>query len=341
MNCSPFSKLRSGEYGPLCGLVGRLRRGIIGMVLLALLAGCRNFPSPQESYVGPQLPPNPTFEQIASFINTNSTQIRTVVADQASLSSPGFPTLRSQILFERPWRLRIRGETSLSGLELDVGSNDELFWFWVKRNEPPAFYFCRYSDYDNPASTARRVVPIDPRWLIEAVGITELDVNAPHEGPVPLAGGRLEIRTQRPTPDGIMTKVTVVDAQYGLILAQYLYDPQGRLVASAVSYDHRREPVTGLVLARTVEINVPASGMVLRLNLGNARINEPIPNPSLTWNMPVYPGYPMVNLADPRNLSGISVVACPSRGTAQGPVAPFTGVEGGSGQGLTWLPIPQ
>ena len=314
--------------------------GIWPAVLLVCLVGCRNFPTPQESYVGPQLPPNPTFEQIASFINTNSSQIRTVVADQASLSSPGFPTLRSQIVFERPWRLRIRGETSLSGLELDVGSNDELFWFWVKRNEPPAFYFCRYSDFDSPASTARRIVPIDPRWLVEAVGITELNPNEPHEGPIPLAGGRLEVRTRRSTVEGTMTKVTVVDAQYGLILGQYLYDPQGRLAASALSYDHRREPVSGLVLPRSVEINVPQSGMVLRLNLGNARINEPITNPSLTWNMPVYPGYPMVNLADPRHVSGLSVVACPS-GPVAGNVAPSVDLGGSSQAGLTWIPVAQ
>lgn len=318
-------------------------RWVLGMAyavwfcLGMLCLGCRTFPAPQESYVGPELPVNPTYEQIASFVNANSCQINTVIADQASLSSPGFPTLRAELLFERPYRLRLRGETSLSGLELDVGSNDEVFWFWVKRNEPPAFYFCRYADLDQPASLARRVVPIDPRWLVEALGITQLDPNGPHEGPVSLAGGRLEVRTPRPTPDGLMTKVTVVDARYGFILAQHLYDPQGRLLASTVSYNHRREPVSGLVLPRSVEISVPQSAMVLRLNLGNARINQPIPNPSLAWNMPVYPGYPMVNLADPQSVVPSAVAnfaqPIPANGTLVSP-SPATNPCGG----LTWLP---
>ncbi|MGQ9769327.1 MAG: hypothetical protein ACUVQG_02120 [Thermogutta sp.] len=338
MSCRSVLQMDFGQRRSILMQPNWAASGIWLTLLLVCLVGCRNFPTPQESYVGPQLPTSPTFEQIATFVNANSSQIRTIVADQATLSSPGFPTLRSQIVFERPWRLRIRGETSLSGLELDVGSNDELFWFWVKRNEPPAFYFCRYSDFDNPASPARRIVPIDPRWLVEAVGITELDPNAPHEGPIPLAGGRLEIRTKRPALDGIMTKVTVVDARYGLILGQHLYDSQGRLVVSALSYDHRREPVSGLVLPRVVEIAVPQSGMSLRLNLGNARINEPISNPSLTWNMPVYPGFTMVNLADPRNVSGVNVVSCPSS-------APIAGnpVELGfpSPAGLTWIPVTQ
>lgn len=307
------------------------------LILCVLVAssGCRMVPTPPEPYTGPQLPPNPTVEQIAAIVNGNSSQIQTIIADQAALSAPGMPTLRTEILFERPWRLRMRGETSLSGLEMDVGSNDELFWFWVKRNEPPAFYFCRYADYDHPTSVARQVVPIDPRWLVEAVGVTQIDVNSPVEGPVALAGQRWEIRQRRQTPDGPVTKVLVVDGQYGFIMAQYMYDTQGRLLVSAVSYDHRREPVSGLVLPRTVEVSVPRSGMAFRLTLGNAKINQPIPSPSLVWNMPVYPGYPMVNLADPRNFSGLVAVGAGNLPSS----LPGVPTSGPPTPGLTWIPL--
>ena len=319
---------------------GRLKRlpwewfTVLGLSILTL--GCRIFPAPPEPYTGPQLPPNPSLEQIAAFVNGNSSQIQTIIADQGSLSAPGMPTLRTEILFERPWRLRMRGETSLSGLEMDVGSNDELFWFWVKRNEPPAFYFCRYADYDQPASIARRVVPIDPRWLVEALGVTQIDLNLPTEGPVALAGQRWEIRQQRQSVDGPMTKVIVVDGLYGFVLAQYLYDAQGRLLVSALSYDHRREPVSGLVLPRSVEVSVPASGMAFRLYLGNARINQPIPNPSVAWNMPVYQGYPLVNLADPRNFAGGVALT----GSVPGCPVPASGSVSSS-PGLTWIPVTQ
>jgi len=286
------------------GKRGRRRPGraavlCLGLLPAAVLCGCRMFPPAETAYVGPQLPPAPTLEQIAAFVNGNSTRIQTFVADEAVISGPGIPSLRTQIAFERPRRLRMRGETGLSGMELDVGSNDEVFWFWVKRNQPPAMYYARWADYDLPGSAARQAVPLDPRWLAEAFGIVEIDLSSPTEGPVPLAGNRLEVRTRRQTPEGPMVKVIVVDAQYGLVLAQHLYDPQGRLSASAVSYDHRRDPVSGLVMPRAVELQVPRAEMTLRVHLGNVRINQPIPDPAATWNMPTYAGYPLVNLADP------------------------------------------
>ena len=41
-------------------------------------------------------------------------------------------------------RCGCRRRTALTGPEVDLGSNDELFWFWVRRNEPPAVYFARH-----------------------------------------------------------------------------------------------------------------------------------------------------------------------------------------------------
>ena len=58
---------------------------------------------------------------------------------------------------------------SLSGAEVDLGSNDQLFWYWVRRDQPPAVYFCRHEQF--AASRARQAIPIDPYWLIEALGV--------------------------------------------------------------------------------------------------------------------------------------------------------------------------
>ena len=44
-----------------------------------------------------------------------------------------------------PRRVRLQAETSATGPEVDLGSNEEVFWFWVNRNEPPAVYFDRHS----------------------------------------------------------------------------------------------------------------------------------------------------------------------------------------------------
>ena len=51
-----------------------------------------------------------------------------------------FPRLRASVAFQRPRRFRLRADTGLTGTELDLGSNDDLFWFWVRREQPPAMY---------------------------------------------------------------------------------------------------------------------------------------------------------------------------------------------------------
>ena len=112
-----------------------------------------------------------TLEQILAAINRNSMAIRSMATEDAMLNVPGvLVPVRSSISFERPKRLRIRGGvSSLSGQELDFGSNDDLFWLWVRRLESKEWYFCRHDQF--ATCPVRSMVPIEPDWVLEALGI--------------------------------------------------------------------------------------------------------------------------------------------------------------------------
>ena len=127
------------------------------------------------------LPPSPSLEQVIEVVNRNNSQIQSFSTNRATLSGPGFPTLRASVAFQRPGRFRLRAETGLTGAELDLGSNDELFWFWMRRNQPPAVYYCRHDQF--AVSQTRQMLPFEPAWLIEALGVAELDPGLPHQGP--------------------------------------------------------------------------------------------------------------------------------------------------------------
>ena len=243
------------------------------------------------------LPPGPTLEQVIQTVNNNSLRIQSFSAPRATMSGQGFPTLRAFVAFERPLRLRLRAETSLTGPEIDLGSNDELFWFWVRRNVPPALFYCRHEQF--PQCAARLALPIEPQWLVEALGIVEFDPRLPHQGPFTLPGDRLEIRTLRETPQGTRVKVTVVDALRGCVLAQQIRDPQGRLLASAQSWQHRRDPLTGLILPGVVAVESVPAQLAMRLDLGTVEVNRPLPGASL-WAVPQMEGSSVVDLCDPR-----------------------------------------
>ena len=128
------------------------------------------------------LPPGAGLEQVIAAVNRNNSQIQALYSNSATLSGPGYPTLRAHIAFQRPRNFRLRADTGLTGPEVDLGSNDQLFWFWIKRNQPPAVYFCRHDQF--PTSQARQMIPIDPNWLIEALGTLEIDPVAAAPGSV-------------------------------------------------------------------------------------------------------------------------------------------------------------
>ena len=229
--------------------------------------------------------PPPTLEQVIDVVNRNSSQIQSFSTNHASIGGSGFPTLSTSIAFERPQEFRLRA-VSLVGAELDLGSNDELFWFWVKRNQPPAVYYCRHDQF--AASQARQMTPFEPRWLIEALGVVDFDRSLPHQLTV-LPNDRLRIDTDRDTPEGPMKKITILDGSQGWVLEQYLYDAHRRLVARSIASGHRRDPLSGLVMPTVVQIDSPPAKLSLRIDLGNVEINRLSGDRTKLWSMPSYP----------------------------------------------------
>jgi hypothetical protein len=241
------------------------------------------------------LPASPTLEQVIEVVNRNSSQIQSFSTGRASLSGSGFPSLTASVAFQRARRFRLQAGTSF-GAELDLGSNDELFWFWVKRSQTPAIYFCRHDQF--AMSQARRVTPFEPQWLIEALGVVELDRALPHQMTL-LPNDRIKIDTIRDTPEGPVAKVTIIDGSQGWVLEQHVYDATRRLVASAIASGHRRDPLTGLVMPTVVDINSPQAQLRMRIDLGNVEINRLADDRPALWTMPNYAGASVVDMGNP------------------------------------------
>ncbi|MEM6328834.1 MAG: hypothetical protein AAF790_01160 [Planctomycetota bacterium] len=238
---------------------------------------------------------------------------------------PGVPLLRGSVVMEKPMRFRLRAGTTLSGEEIDLGSNDELYWLWAKRNEPPAVYFARHGQ-TSPATT--QLLPIEPGWVIDALGLLQLDPAAAYRGPLPRADGTMELRHTAAGPAGPIERVTVVEPARGWVIEQHLYDRQGQLLASATATDFRYHPTAAATLPERVTIAVPRAGLSLTVNTGAISVNTPIANPQQQWSLPHPAGYPQVDLGRsdglPVSAVGQPVVGQPgvaSSGTAAYPSA--------------------
>ncbi len=290
-------------------MLNRTQRYLLLPSLLALLAGqggCAwlhgmyglREPPPQV------LPPGAGLEQVIAAVNRNNSQIQSLNSESATLASPHAPTLTAKFAYQRPCFFRLKARTEWTGDEVDLGSNAQLFWFWVKRNVPPALYYCRYDQF--AASQARRMIPIEPSWLMEALGTLEIDPNLHHDGPYPDPNNhnRIWIRTLLNTPDGPNKKVTFIDPVSAWVLEQQVYDAQDRLRARSIAESYKRNSRTGLYVPTAVTVECPAFNFSMRIDLGDVQVNQPLPNPAALWAIPVIPGYRMVDLGNPSEFYG-------------------------------------
>jgi hypothetical protein len=276
----------------------------LAFVVLFISSAGAQCPQVVQQYTHPLprvLPPSATLEQVMAAVNENSAKVQTYHAARASLGTPGFPSLRANIAFERPRNFRLRAETGFTGPEVDLGSNSDLFWLWIRRNQPPTTFVCRHDQFVN--STARQVMPIEPEWLIQALGVVSFDPADQHQGPFPAGGGRLQIRSAKPVGavGGPLpsTKVTVVDDSRGYVVEQHVYDPQNVLLASAVMSRHSRDQATGVTLPRAITIKWPPAKFELNVDITDVQINTQLGNPQELFAKPQFPGYTELDLANP------------------------------------------
>jgi hypothetical protein len=252
------------------------------------------------------LPAQPTLEQIIATVHDNTQRVRSYMAPQAVLVVPGVPRLSARVACEPPRRFRLQARTAVTGDELDIGSNDDLFWLWVRRHQPPVMLFCRHDQYAQ--SSARKLLPIRAEQMPELLGLVTFSPDDRHEGPFPLPDGRIEIRSwiggpsaggATGGPDGEVLKSTILDGITALVLEQHLFTPDGRRIASARTMGHRVDPPSGAALPRVVEVSWPDPGIEFKLELTSITTNVPTGDPGQLWQMPAYPGYEPVDLADP------------------------------------------
>jgi len=324
-------------------------QGLLVVLLLFCGSGAtcsRSFRNPFATTLGPPAPevlqPGSSLEQVIAAVNQNTSRIISYQTNNASITVPGMPAiplLRGNIAIQRPGRVRLQASTALTGPEVDLGSNEELFWFWIRRNDPPALYFSRHDQF--VGSAAQQLMPVEPRWLLDALGMMQFSPNDHHTGPLPHGNGTLEIHTVMQTRSGTMTKSTVIDARRAWVLQQHVYDTSGTLLASAVARSHRYYPGMGVSLPQKVDLRMPVAQMSLSINVGTVALNQIANNPAL-WSLPVLSGYPQVDLgtAPPGAYPAISSAGSNDWSTLASPA--FVGLTPETVRGAgTFAPPPQ
>jgi hypothetical protein len=266
-------------------------------VTVWLAASGASCPRVLQQYTQPiprALPPSAPLSQVIDLVNANSAKVQSLSTPRATITMAGFPSLSANIAFKRPRSLRVVAQKF--GPQLDMGSNDELLWFWIRQSEPPALFFCRHEQYG--ASAARQIIPVEPQWLIEAFGVVTFDTAQPIEGPFPVGNGRLEVRSKGSTAGPGTSRITIIDDSRGVVLEDHVYDSKGTRLASSIMSKHVRDPASDVILPRHLEISWPTTKLDLSVDIPDLQINQLSGDPQL-FIKPVYSGYNEIDLANP------------------------------------------
>lgn len=264
------------------------------------LSGCnwnRFFRQPDRYAQPPQaFQAAPTREELIAKINDNTGRVQTLQAS-GSLSIPNLPSLSTEIAFERPQNLRFRAGTRLLGPELDIGSNNDLFWFWANQDPNKALYYARHEQFAQ--SRTRQAIPVEPSWLKEAIGLIELNPGSPIEGPIP-AGDKVQLRVRQQTGAGEVLKILVLDPKKGIVVEQQLYDPKGQLLGVAKASEHEFHQLDSVTLPHKIDIEIPQAKLQFQIVMDEQVINRPIAG-SNTFDLPTaqLAGARPIDIADP------------------------------------------
>jgi hypothetical protein len=237
-------------------------------------------------------------DQIIAAVNQNSARIQSLTVTGATITIPGtlgLPILSGNIAAERPGRFRLTAGTAISGQEIDLGSNDELFWMWVRHNQPPAVYICRHEQF--ASSSIRQIMPVEPKWLLAAMGMVDIDPANVFDGPHPHGNGTVELRTWLPSTSGNLQRVMVIDARRAWVVEQHVYDPSGKtLLASAIAESHQYLEPQLVSLPQRVAISLPTANLNFKIELGGVQVNQLTGDRRQLWALPTFEGYPQYDL---------------------------------------------
>lgn len=228
------------------------------------------------------------------------------------------PDLSASIDCAKPRSFRMKANHALQSGQLDVGSNDQQFWMYVRqvpRGQPQYVY----ASHDDLASgRAQLPVPFDPDWVFMALGMSGVDSSAAPTVELMQRQREYKLSYTGRTPQGLpVKKVTIfaADDQSGSapqVRKHFVINPRtDEPIAAAeirrVKRTEVRNPRTGesAVVALPTEVRLIFNGpnkqkLTMDMTLRRERVN---PQFTAEQSNYLFSMQPQINGATPVNLA--------------------------------------
>ena len=270
----------------------------LAIVLLTFAAGgatCMHRRAIPEFQPKPLFTTPPTLDQLAEAIN-RSRNIQSLQSNSVTVKVTGSSSINTNVTWAREKRFRMTA--SVAGVAgVDIGSNDEEFWMAIRGGLTKEMYYAKHIEFES--QTDRPILPVSPVWLIQAMGVCEIDLTRLVQQPVTRADGMVELTTVEPSAIGDFTRTLVVDPKYGFSREVFLRDPSGRLVANAKQSKHEYYSSAQTSLPHLVKVQLmPSGNEVLELDISIASyvVNSLASDNMTQFVLPNMNGYRVENL---------------------------------------------
>lgn len=252
-----------------------------GLGALLLTFACNSMPwHNKDKDIGRTFDRTPTAEQLVKYLNTNSQKIKGLTCRQAFIDAKqGGQSvgLEADVFCQNPRDFRLVGRV-MGATEVEMGSNQQEFWYWIKRAEPapgkPAYlYHCNYEDFRRGVAMP---FPFQPDWIMEALGMATYDERKKYE--VRETQTTVELIERSTTPQGQpVRKVTVfnrgpVGAGKPQVLAFILQDAAGKEIATAQVTSVHVDQATGAVVPKQINFAWPGEKVEMKMKFDGVQV---------------------------------------------------------------------
>lgn len=248
----------------------------VGIPLLAF-TGCEwgktvlNPPSNQARVITQ----TPTSAQLVAQLNSTSQRIQSIecrdvwIEAQAGHQPVSLP---GDMLCAKNRNFRLMAKM-VGQPAVDIGSNEQEFWFWISKAEPPGLYHCTYQDLYQ-GRVRNLPFPFQPEWVMEALGMADRDPNATYE-PVRTTQATFDLIQKTVGPQGQpVVKVTQFSRTRNLqVVGHRLEDTSGKEICTAQVLEYQYDNAAQVALPRSIKLTWPAQQLTMKLKLENLRVN--------------------------------------------------------------------
>jgi hypothetical protein len=188
---------------------------------------------------------------------------------------------------QKPRNFRLSADT-LGSQVVDLGSNDQEFWYWISKAKPP-YVYCSYKDLSE-GKVRFMPFPFQPDWIMESFGL------GPY-GPtdrylLEYDNDTIKLVERSRSPQGTPVRKVIVcrrrpaqPPQPQVMAYLLLDDATGKEICSAHITEVQVDRQTGATLPRKLELRWPAERFKLGLKMDTLAVNPQLP-PSIFVRQP-------------------------------------------------------